>query len=78
MHLSAICLLVIIGTNNRNKTAFMSVIADNERCAQPGVRDHFCRGEAVGIFPHHVVQSFPHERITCEFLQSIMTNIDYQ
>lgn len=56
----------------------MSVVADNERTGQLGVRDHFCSGAADGIFPHHSVQSFLHEWITCEFLESIMTNIDYK
>lgn len=55
----------------------MSVVADNERSGQRGVRDHLRRG-ADGIFSRHFVQSFPHERITCESLESIMTNIDYQ
>lgn len=56
----------------------MLVVADSERPAQCWVRDHFCRGSAGGLFLHLFVQSFPHERITCEFLKSIMTNIYYQ
>lgn len=56
----------------------MSVVADNERSGQCGLRDHFCPGAADGIFPHHFVQTFPHERYTCELLELIMTNTDNQ